>query len=64
MDATVRHQFLESKPCDFSAHRIEARHNNCVGRVVDDHVDSGDELEGANVSSFAADDASFHLIIR
>src|SRR6478672_4976620 len=44
VDATIRHQLLEGESGDLAAHRIEARDNHGVGRVVDDDVDAGGEL--------------------
>ena len=64
MDASVGHELLEREPRDLAAHRIEARHDDRVGRVVDDDVDAGRELERANVSALAADDAPLHFVVR
>ena len=64
MDASVRHELLERQPRDLAADRIEAGHDDGVGRVVDDDVDAGGELERADVSAFAADDAALHLVVR
>ena len=64
MDPAVGHQFLQRQPCHLAPDGIEARHHHRVGRVVNDHVHSRGELEGADVPPFAADDATLHLIVR
>ena len=64
MDPPVGDEFLQRKPRDLPPNRIEARHDDSIGRVVDDDIDSGGQLERANVSPFATDDASLHLIVR
>ena len=64
MDASVGHELLERQARDLAAHRIEARDDDRVRRVVDDDVDAGRELERADVSAFAADDAALHLVVR
>ena len=33
-------------------------------RIVHDHVDASGTLEGADVTTFAADDASLHVVTR
>ncbi len=47
---------------DLAADRVERADDHDARRVVDDHVDAGRFFEGANVSSFAADDAAFHFV--
>jgi hypothetical protein len=39
--------------------RVERRQDHRLGRVVDDDVDAGDDLERADVAALAADDAPF-----
>src|SRR6266478_4208506 len=63
MDSAVGDELFEGETRDFAAYRIEARHNDRIRRVVDDDVDSGGELERANVPALAADDAPLHLIV-
>ena len=64
MNAPVADQLLEREPRDLAADRIEAGHDHGVRRVVDDDVDAGRELEGADVPALAADDSSLHLVVR
>src|SRR5882762_3399289 len=63
MDSAVGDELFEGETRDFAAYRIEARHNDRIRRVIDDDVNSGGELERANVPALAADDAPLHLIV-
>ena len=64
MDAPVRHQPLQGALRDLAADRIESGEDDRLRRVVDDHVDPGHGLEGADVPPLAPDDAPFHLVAR
>ena len=64
MDAPVGDEALEGHPGDLAAHRVEAGDDDRLGRVVDDDVDAGEGLEGADVAALAADDAALHLVAR
>ena len=64
MDAPIGDQFFQRQTGNLPPHGIEAGDDDGVGSVVDDHVDAGRQLEGANVPAFATDDASLHFIIR
>ena len=64
VDAAVGDQPLERQAPDLAAHRLEAGHDDRVGRVVDDDVDAGGGLECANVAALAADDPAFHFVRR
>ena len=55
-------ELLEGEPADLAPDRVEAGQQHRLGGVVDDHVDAGDGLEGADVAAFAADDAALHLV--
>ena len=57
-------QRLERDAADLAAHRVEAREDDRLGRVVDDEVDAGHLLEGADVAALAADDAALHVVAR
>ncbi len=45
-------------------HRLEARDDDGIGRVVDDDVDAGRGLERPDVTALAADDAPLHFVGR
>ena len=62
VDAAVGDQLLEREAGDLAAHAVEAREHDRLGRVVDDEVDAGDLLEGADVATLAADDAALHVV--
>ena len=49
---------------DLAADGVEAAEDHRLGRVVDDQVDAGRLLEGADVAALAADDAALHLVAR
>jgi len=48
----------------FAAYRVESGQDDRFGGVVDDQVDAGGGLQGADIAPFATDDATFHLIGR
>jgi hypothetical protein len=62
VDAPVLQQLLEREPRDLPPDPVEAREDDRVGRVVDDEVDAGQVLEGADVATLAADDAALHVV--
>ena len=64
MDAAVGDQPLDRPPRDLAPEGIEAREDDRAGRVVDDQVDAGRELERADVAALAADDAALHVVAR
>ena len=64
MDATVGHQLGQRQAGDLAAHGVEPREHHGFGRVVDDEVDAGQVLEGADVAPLAPDDAALHVVGR
>ena len=64
VDAAVLQQLLERHPGDLAADAVEAGQDHGVRRVVDDEVDAGEVLEGADVAALAADDAALHVVGR
>ena len=62
MDAAVGDEPLDGQACDLAAERVEAGKDDGAGSVVDDQLDAGRELEGADVPSLAADDAPLHVV--
>ena len=64
MDAAVGDQLLHGQPGHLAPDRVEAREDDRLGRVVDDDVDAGGHLEGADVPALAADDPPLHLVAR
>ena len=64
VDAAVLDELGQGQAGDLAADRIEAADEHRLGRVVDDQVDAGGLLEGADVAALAADDAALHLVRR
>ena len=64
MDAAVGDQPLDRLLRDLAAVRIEAGEDDRAGRVVDDQIDAGGELERADVAPLAADDAALEIVAR
>ena len=64
MDAAVGDQPLDRLLRDLAPIRIEAREDDRAGRVVDDQVDAGGQLERADVAPLAADDAALEIVAR
>ncbi len=64
VDAPVGDEALQREPGHFPSHRVEAGQQDRLWRVVDDQVDAGDGLEGADVAPLAADDPALHLVAR
>ena len=64
MDAAVGDQALQGDAGHLAAERIEAGEDDRFRRVVDDEVDAGRHLQGADVAPLAADDAPLHLVAR
>src|SRR2546422_3081334 len=64
VDASVDEQALQRALRDLAADGIEPRDDHRLGRVVDDEVDAGERLEGADVPSLAADDPALHVVAR
>ena len=64
VNAAVGDQPFDRLLGDLAAVGIEARQDDGAGRVVDDQVDAGGELERADVAALAADDASLEVVAR
>jgi hypothetical protein len=62
MNSPVCDEPLDRLLGDLAAVRIESRKNDSPWCVVDDQVDAGRELEGTDVPSLAADDASLQIV--
>ena len=64
VDAAVLDQLGQREPGGLAADVVERADDDHAGRVVDDHVDAGGLLEGADVPPFAADDPALHVVAR
>ena len=63
LDAPVLDQLGQRQSRDFPAHRVKAGQGYDAGAVVDEDFDPGAGLQGPYVTSFAADETAFHLIV-
>src|SRR5436305_1254514 len=64
VDAPVLDQLHERQLRRLTADAVERRQDDGLRRVVDDEVDAGEMLEGANVAALAADDPALHVVGR
>ena len=64
VDAAVLDELGQGQAGDLAPDRVEAADEHRLGRVVDDQVDAGGLLQGADVAALAADDAALHLVRR
>ena len=62
VDAAVGDQRLDGLLGHLAADRVEGGDQDGFRRVVDDEVDAGGVLQGADVAALAADDAPLHLV--
>ena len=62
MDASVIYQTLESDACNFTSNGVMAGKGDGFGSVVYYQINAGERFKRADVSSFASDDASLHLV--
>ena len=64
VDPAVLKQLLQHPPRQLTPERVVRRYSDDLGGVVDDQVDTGRLLEGANIAALAADDPPLHLVAR
>ena len=62
MDAPVGDQPLQGQAGDLAAIGIVGGDQDRLRRVVDDEVDAGVQLQGADVAALAADDPALHVV--
>src|SRR5262249_13569491 len=62
MDAAVGDEFFHGDFGNLASYRVEAIDRDHTRGVIDDDIDARGLLEGADVSTLAADDAAFHVI--
>ena len=63
VDAPVQYQPVQGDACDLPADGVEAGNRHGLRRIVDDEVDAGGLLEGADVAALAPDQPAFHLVV-
>src|SRR5207245_10408710 len=64
MNPAVLDEALQRDAGDFATNRIEATDDDDTGSVVDDDIHASRLFKAADISTFAADDAAFHVIRR
>jgi hypothetical protein len=64
VDATIGDELRDRDPGDLAAHGVEAAQDDRLRRVIDDQVDAGGLLEGADVATLPTDDPALHLVGR
>src|SRR5438067_1114136 len=64
VDAPVGEEALEREAGELATDRVVARDDHRLRRVVDDQVDPGGGLDGADVPPLAPDDPSLHVVAR
>ena len=62
MNAPVGNELFQRQARDLAANGIKRGQGNCLRHIVDNEIDSGHGLDGADIASLAADDAPFHFI--
>ena len=63
VEAPVRDQLQQGDPRHLPAHGVERGEDDRLRGVVDDQVDPGGLLQGADVAPLLADDAPLHLVV-
>jgi hypothetical protein len=64
MDASVLDELCERELRDLPADTVERGEDDGLRGVVDDEVDSGEVLEGPDVSALTANDPALHVVGR
>ncbi len=63
VDAAVGNEALQGETGDLTADGVEAGNDDGLWRIVYDQFGTGSGFDGADVTSFAADDLAFDLIV-
>src|SRR6476661_5822583 len=62
VNAAVLHQQMQRQTGNFAAHRVKARDDDGLGRVVHNDFHAGSGFQGADVAAFATDDFAFNVV--
>ena len=62
VNSTVDDKLFEGLSCDLAPHWIKAAYDDNSRGVVDNEIATRHLLERANISSFAPDDSTFHVV--
>src|SRR6266545_5162630 len=61
MDAAVLEQLIQCPASNLAPHRVMTGKGHGLWRIVDNDIDAGDLLEGADVAALAADDTTLEF---
>ena len=56
--SSVGDELMQRQTCYLAAHGVEAAENDSLGSIIDNDFNACSGLDGADVASFATDDAS------
>jgi len=63
MNTSVKNEAFHGFSGDFAAHGIKTGENDSARSVINENSDSSGGFKSTNVTTFAANDAAFHLLI-
>ena len=63
MDPSVADKLLERDARDLAANGVKAGNCNNIRRVINDEIDTGEGLDGSDVSALSTDDSTLHILI-
>src|ERR1043166_10078166 len=64
MNASIRNEPHHRLTGNLAADWVEPGQEDCAGSIIDEDGDTRSGLKSANVSAFAANDATFYVIAR
>ena len=62
VDAAVGHELVQGEAGNLTTHGVEAAQDDGLGGVIDDDLDARSGLQGADVATLTADDATLDLV--
>ena len=64
MNPSVNNQLFQCQACNFTANRIKAGQRDCLRRIINNEINTGQSFQCADIAAFTANDTALHLIIR
>ena len=62
VDATIGHELVQCQAGNLTTHGVETAEDNGLGGIIDDDFDARCGLQGADIATLTADDATLHLV--
>ncbi len=62
VDTAVGHKLVQGQAGDLTTHGVKAAEDDGLGRIIHNDLDTRSGLQGADVATLAADDATLHLV--